>query len=118
MGTDHWEWPDELDALTAAPSNHQLLLENDRVRVLVTTIPSHATTSVHTHRWPSVEYLITATHFVRRDPDRNILLDTRAAGSTPKASDVVWSGPFPPHSLENVGDTELRVIMVEIKQPT
>jgi hypothetical protein len=25
-------------------------------------------------------------------------------------SDFLWSDPFPPHSLENVGDAELRVI--------
>ena len=31
MGTADLDWPDELDALTAAPTNHQLLLENDRV---------------------------------------------------------------------------------------
>jgi len=117
MGTDRWDWPDELDALTAALANHELLLENDRVRVLLTTIPIGAATPVHTHRWPSVEYLISATDFVRRDPDGNVLLDTRAADTKPNPSDVLWSDPFPPHSLENVGDTELRVIMVEIKTP-
>jgi hypothetical protein len=116
MGTDHWEWPEELDALTAAPTNHQLLLENDRVRVLLTTIPIGTRTPVHTHRWPSVEYVISATDFVRHDGDGNVLLDTRDAGDTPQASDVLWSNPFPPHSLENVGSAELRVIMVEIKK--
>jgi len=30
--TTGWDWPDELDALTAAPANHRLLLENERVR--------------------------------------------------------------------------------------
>jgi quercetin dioxygenase-like cupin family protein len=110
-----WEWPDELDALIAAPENHQLLLENDRVRVLLTTIPSAATTPVHTHRSASVEYVLSATNFVRRDADGNVLLDARAADAEPRAHDVLWSGPFPPHSLENVGDTELHVIMVEIK---
>ena len=67
MSADHWDRPEQLDALAAAPGNHQLLLENDRVRVLLTTIAIGATTPVHTHRWPSVEYLITAADFVRRD---------------------------------------------------
>jgi hypothetical protein len=115
MGTDQWDWPDELDALIAAPDDHRLLLENDQVRVLLTTIPVGATTPVHTHRWPAVEYVIGSTDFVRRDATGNVLLDTRAADSKPNPSDVLWSEPFPPHSLENVGDTELRVIMVEIK---
>jgi hypothetical protein len=51
-----WEWPDELDALVAAPAHHTLLLENERV-----------------------------------------------------------PAPLPPHSIENVGETDLRVIMVELK---
>ena len=118
MHNEHWEWPHELDALTAAPRNHQLLLENERVRVLLTTIPSGATTPVHTHRWPSVEYVLSTTNFVRRDADQNVLLDTRAADAQPQVSDVLWSDPFPPHSLENVGDAELRVIMVEVKHRT
>jgi hypothetical protein len=116
MDRDRWEWPPDLDALTAAPGNHQLLLENERVRVLLTTIPIGATTPVHTHRWASVEYVLSATDFVRRDAGGHVLFDTRAAGAEPHVSDVLWSDPFPPHALENVGDAELRVVMVEIKR--
>ncbi|MGN6168865.1 MAG: hypothetical protein ACTHQQ_11960 [Solirubrobacteraceae bacterium] len=116
MHAERWQWPDELDALKAAPGNHQLMLENDRVRVLLTTIPVGTTTPVHTHRWPSVEYIVSATNFVRRDADGHVLLDTRPANAEPHMADVLWSDPFPAHSLENVGDVELRVIMVEIKQ--
>jgi hypothetical protein len=114
--SDRWQWPDELDALAAAPGNHELLLENDRVRVLLTTIPVGATTPVHTHRWPSVEYVLGATNFVRRNADGKVLFDTRTAAAEPRVSDVLWSDPFPPHSLENVGDSDLRVIMVEVKR--
>ena len=59
---------------------------------------------------PSVEYVLGTTNFVRRDADQNVLLDTRAADAEPHTSDFLWSDPFPPHSLENVGDAELRVI--------
>jgi hypothetical protein len=30
------QWPDALDAMIAAPAHHEVLLENDRVRVLDT----------------------------------------------------------------------------------
>lgn len=110
-----WEWPDELDALVAAPGNHRVLLENERVRVLETTVAVRAITPVHTHRWPSVEYVLIATDFVRRDGDGNVVFDTRTANAELRPSDVLWSEPFPPHSVENVGETELRVIMVELK---
>jgi quercetin dioxygenase-like cupin family protein len=108
-----WEWPDELDALVAAPANHQVLLENERVRVIETVVPVREMTPVHTHRWASVEYVLSSTNFVRRDG--NVLFDTRVAHAQPRPSDALWSEPFLPHSVENVGDAELRVIMVELK---
>jgi quercetin dioxygenase-like cupin family protein len=113
-----WHWPDELDALRAAPDNHHILLENDQVRVIQTRVPVGATTPVHTHRWASVEYVLSTTDFIRRDGDGEIVLDTRAAHARPGPLEVLWSGPRPPHSIENVGDTELRVLMVELKDRT
>ena len=113
--TSSSEWPEGLDALVAAPANHQVLLENERVRVILTQVPVAATTPVHTHRWASVEYVLSTTDFIRRDGDGNVLLDTRVSHSRPGVSEVLWSGPRPPHSIENVGETELRVLMIELK---
>jgi mannose-6-phosphate isomerase-like protein (cupin superfamily) len=113
--TSGWEWPAELDALTAAPANDRRLLENERVRVLETVVRPSARPPVHTHRWASIEYVVSATSFVRRDGDGQVTFDTRTAGAELRPSEVLWSEPFPPHSVENVGDVELRVIMVELK---
>jgi hypothetical protein len=44
-----WPWPDSLDAVIAAPQYHRLVLENERVRVLDTQIPSGDIVPVHTH---------------------------------------------------------------------
>jgi hypothetical protein len=113
-----WDWPDELDALVAAPENHHVMLENDQVRVIQTQVPVKATTPVHTHRWASVEYVLSTTDFIRRNGDGHVVFDTRAAHGRPGPLEVLWSGPRPPHSIENVGDTELRVLMVELKDRT
>jgi hypothetical protein len=113
--TIRWEWPDELDALAAAAANHELLLENEEVRLLQTVVPVAAMTPVHTHRWACVEYVLSTTDFIRRDGDGNVLLDTRVANGRPRTSDVLWSEPLPPHSVDNVGDMEPRAIMVELK---
>jgi hypothetical protein len=110
-----WNWPDELDALAAAPENHHVMLENEQVRVIETRVPVKATTPVHTHCWASVEYVLGTTDFIRRDGDGHVLFDTRTAHGRPAPREVLWSGPRPPHSIENVGDTELRVLMVELK---
>jgi hypothetical protein len=110
-----WEWPDQLDAVVAAPAHHHVLLENERVRVLETRIKPGDTTPVHTHRWPNVQYVLRGTDFVRHDGDGGVALDTRAGAGPPQSATTLWSGPLPPHSLENVGETELRVLMVELK---
>jgi hypothetical protein len=108
------DWPEELDALVAAPEHHHLLLENEHVRVLETQIPAGETTAVHTHRWPSVQYVLSTTDFVRRDGLGNVVFDSR---SGPRVEGTHWSEPLPAHSIENVGQNELRVIMVELKFP-
>jgi len=46
--------PDATDAVTAAPQNHKVILENDAVRVLEATVPLHSREVPHTHFWPSV----------------------------------------------------------------
>jgi len=104
-----------LDALVAAPDHHSLLLENEHVRVLETVVPAGETTAVHTHRWPNVQYVVNGADFVRRDGGGEVTLDTRAETGPSKPSTVLWSNPIPPHSLENVGDGALCVIMVELK---
>ena len=110
-----WDWSDELDALVAAPAHHTLLLENERVRVLETRIPGGETTAVHTHRWPNVQYVVSSPDFIRRDGEGAVLLDTRITQSRPAPPVILWSEPLPPHSIENVGEADLHVIMVELK---
>jgi hypothetical protein len=46
--------PDATDAVTAAPHNHKVILENDTVRVLEATVPLHSREVPHAHFWPSV----------------------------------------------------------------
>ena len=76
-----WTWPDSLDALAAAPDSHHVLFENDVVRVLETRIAPGSTTQVHTHRWPGILYVLSFGHFVRRDGDGTLLVDTREGGA-------------------------------------
>ena len=113
--TEAWTWPDALDALTAAPESHRLLFENDVTRVLEARIGPGEITQVHTHRWPAVLYVLSLGHFVRRDGEGAILVDTRETGALPESGTAVFSGAQPPHTLENVDAFEIRVISVELK---
>ena len=111
-----WPWPDSMDALVAAPAFHQRLLENERVRVLHTVIPSGAIVPLHTHRCPGVAYLLSWSDFIRRDQHGNVLLDSRQAGGPPKIPAVQWLDRLPPHTVENVGPSEISIVIVELKE--
>jgi sugar/nucleoside kinase (ribokinase family) len=89
-----WLWPESLDALVAAPKQHTLLLENERVRVLDTRILPGDTTPVHTHRWPSVLYVLSWSDVVRRDGDGKVMLDLAALdGCAHLLRADVWFSP-------------------------
>jgi hypothetical protein len=47
-------WYPGLDAVAAAPANHKVLFENDRLRVLEVILEPGEEEPVHHHRWPSV----------------------------------------------------------------
>jgi len=114
-GTDPWPWLADLDAVIAAPEFHEVLFEDDRVRVLDGRVPPGAIVPVHTHRWGGVLYILATSDFVRRAPDGSVIADTRVSSSRPTAGAAVWGAPLTPHSLENVGPHEFRTITVEMK---
>jgi hypothetical protein len=106
--------PDDLDGPIAAPDHHAVIFENDQVRVLETTIPAGDTTPLHTHLTPQVMYVVSGSHFIRRDAHGAVMVDTRAEpGFTlPR---VRYSTGTPLHTIENPGPDDLVVISVEHK---
>jgi len=110
-----WHWPDFLDAMVAAADYHTVLLENEQVRVLRTRILPGRTVPVHTHRWPSVQLIVSWSDLVRRDHLGNVMLDTRTASESPKLNTPLWHPALPPHSVENVGGAEIHALQIEIK---
>lgn len=105
-----------LDAMTAAPDHHRVLLENEHVRVLDTRLAPGETTPLHAHRWPAVLHVLEWSDFVRIDADGRVLLDSRATGMSPAPGTILWGAPLAPHAVHNVGERELRVLAIEIKQ--
>jgi len=69
---------------------------------------------LHTHRWPGTLYIVSWSDFVRRDAAGVVVIDSRGRSKMAEGS-AVWTDPLGPHTLENVGDAELRAISVEIK---
>ncbi len=113
---DPADWPPELDAVIAAPNNHTVLLENDHVRVLEVRLAPHEVEALHHHRWPSVLYVMEAGHFIDRDADGRVIVDTRDMERFPPLPFTMWKDAEAPHSVENLSDAPIRLVRVELKQ--
>jgi hypothetical protein len=44
-----------------------------------------------------------------------VLLDSRSLSPKPASVSAFWGPPLAPHTLENVGESDLNVITVELK---
>jgi hypothetical protein len=112
---DACPWPENLDAVKAAPENHKIIFENDHVRVLEVTIPPHSKEPIHAHCWPSTLYIQQAGESIDRDANGKILFDSRQLKVKPKMPFVQWMPPQAPHAVENLDDLPTKLIRIENK---
>ena len=111
------DWPEEMDAMHAAPKNHKLLLENEKVRVLEVTVLPNETEALHHHQWPSVLHITETGDFIRRDGDGKVIADSRKFKKQPILPITIWKEPQKAHSVENLSDSiTMKIIRVELKQ--
>ena len=108
-------WAPELDAVVASEEHHRFVMENDSVRVLETIIQPGETTNLHTHIWPAATYFLSTSDMVRRDEQGNVMFDSRTLETPRQPGEAAWTPILGPHSLENVGDSAIHVITVEVK---
>jgi quercetin dioxygenase-like cupin family protein len=99
----------DVDATKTDAEHHEVLLENDRVRVLRMTYPAGATSPVHEHRPGAMVVL-------QGGRSRNIREGESEEETEAARGDVGWSEGSPPHATENLGDTDIVVIRVELKR--
>lgn len=113
---DPEDWPANLDAIIAAPSNHKILMENDKVRVFEITLGPMEKEAFHYHQCPSVLYIQEAGDFIDYDSDGKIIVDTRLIKPSLKFPMTIWKDAEAAHSLENLSKTKpIRLIRVEMK---
>ena len=108
---DKW-WTPANDALAAAPEHHKLLFENDDVRVLEVTVLPGIREPLHSHRYPSVLYYVSAAHMKEYSPG------VPAVDRGHKDDGAVIFLPVgPPHQMENLETSKpLKAIRVELKK--
>lgn len=108
--------PISMDGVIAAPDHHKIIFENERVRVVEFKVSSGDTVPLHTHRFPTVNYVLKLSEFLSYDSKGNLKLDSRTGEVSQKEGTVFYLPAFPPlHSVENVGANELHGIAVELK---
>ncbi len=86
-----------LDAMSADPEHHAVLLENEHVRVLDTHVGAGERTAVHAHEWPAALYVLSWSDFVRYDAEGKVLLDSRTLAAKPTDGSALWGPPLTPH---------------------
>jgi hypothetical protein len=109
---------DPLDAVVAAPGNHVVVLENDRVRVLQVTVRPGETEPVHVHRWPSIMQIQSAqplTDILYEEEDGRLVEVRRVALPEGPPPPALWFEPEGPHAIHNGGDAPFRALRIELK---
>jgi hypothetical protein len=110
------------DAVTAAPDQHNVLFEDEHVRVLEILLPPLSIEPIHIHALPSVimgetggaggaKFLYREYRFAN---GRFVETAQNEVEPTPGYR-TVWTGPEGPHSISNVGPVPVRFTRIEIK---
>jgi quercetin dioxygenase-like cupin family protein len=97
------------DTLAAAPDAYELLLENERVRVMNLTLKPGQKAPMHDHPNAHVVYVLDAARLRLTFPDGKEAAFDLAAGQT------LWIEAGA-HETENVGKTAGHNLVVEIKK--
>jgi hypothetical protein len=103
-----------MDALSAAPASHRVLVDNDRVRVLDVVIEAGAREPEHTHRAASV-MIVDEPARIRYYQGAALLFESPARPGDPPVAQVRWLDPEGPHSVENIDQHRYHAIRVELK---
>ncbi|WP_159076328.1 hypothetical protein [Flagellimonas amoyensis] len=117
-----WNWPETLDAVKAAPDGHQIVYEDDSVRILKVILEPNQVEPVHTHQWKSIMWFTKATPMTYYSYDQThedlVVKDSFAIPQMPP--EVLDHGDAVdaegPHAVKNSGDADGIAYRVEFKQ--
>lgn len=97
------------DPVKQSPEYYKVLLENDEVRVLEYRLKPGEQEPMHSHPVGVVYGFNDSKLRVRRQ-------DGTTVESVGKAGEVFWRTPIT-HALENIGDTDVHSLAIELKRP-
>jgi hypothetical protein len=109
-------WPASMDAVAAAPGNHRVLLENDRVRVLEITVAPGEREPLHAHCLPGVSYEMYAGKSRDYDAKGDVVSEVKESLPESQFPMTSWTEPIAPHSAENLDTRPMHLLRIELKQ--
>ena len=95
------------DIVKLSPDVHRVLFENEAIRVLEVSVKAGAKVPMHTNP-PNVNYIVKPGTLRLSEPDGSLV------DLTLQERQVI-PAPVGRHAVENVGDTEVRTICIELK---
>jgi hypothetical protein len=110
-----WPWPNSMDAVSAAPKNHKVLYEDDRVRILDVTVEPGEKENMHAHRWPSILIVDSPAKKKEYTSDGEVISTDKPPAET-LLPIIVRMGPAKPHAIENLDTNVLHLYRVELKK--
>ena len=119
-GDDNTAGPSSYDAVVAAPDNHNVVFENEKVRVLDVTIRPGEKEPFHEHQMSSVMNVITgaALRITEATMQNGKLVTgkTVEVGKDNFQPPPLWMPPQGLHSAENVGSVTFHAYRIELKE--
>ena len=119
--SDPSTWDPKLDAVLAAPKNHKVIFENDRLRVLEVILEPGEEEPVHHHRWKSVFVFDRIKGPIddfspegeKRPPNRDVMVALKEWDGN--GCLVVNMAPQPAGRVLNSSDETLHGVRIEMK---
>ena len=96
-----------IDPITASPDNYRILMENDQVRVLEMVVKAGQSDKTHSHPDETV-YFATGGKVKLSLPDGGAMEADLPDGH------VMWHEAWT-HTVENIGTSDIRAVIVENK---
>jgi hypothetical protein len=109
-------WPASLDAPVAAPENHKVIFENERVRVLDVIVGVGGRETLHAHCWPSILYVTFRGKLREWGADGKVIREVKETPPATAFPLTQWLEASPPHSIENLDSQPIHLVRIELKQ--
>lgn len=116
-GSDPATWDPKKASAVAAPGNHEIVFENENLRVISVTIPAGTTEPYHDHPYFSLLMIDSNAHTVDHDSTGKVATPPQLGGSRPMVPFAFLQPPQGLHAVEDLDKSkDGHLIRIEFKK--